>query len=439
MKISVVGLGKLGAPLAAVLASKGHDVIGVDKNQATVNLINQRRSPIIEPGLQELLNKCGDNLKATSDINDAVQNTEVTFIIVPTPSKSDGMFSNEFVLDAVNSIGQALRIKSEYHVVNITSTVMPGSCDGEIAAALQKSSGRIVGKEIGLCYNPEFIALGSVIKNMLYPDMILVGESDAYAGGILQSIYESSCNNTPQVMRMNLVNAEITKISVNTFVTTKITYANMLADICDRIPGADVTVVTKAIGLDSRIGNKYLSGGLSYGGPCFPRDNIAFSKLAKKLNANAALAESTDLYNRYWNHAVSEKIKRIAGGKKNIAFIGLSYKYGTPVIEESPVINMMKIFLEERDNRIAVSVWDPDTYIYVRPIFGDKIKYHSNLNEAVESSDLIVVGVNSKNISENIIRCCDNVDKMVEIFDCWNQFENMVNHPRFVVHRIGKM
>jgi len=363
----------------------------------------------------------------------------VTFIIVPTPSKSDGVFSNDFVLDAINSIGEALRLKSEYHVVNITSTVMPGSCDGEIKAGLQRSSGKIVGKEIGLCYNPEFIALGSVIKNMLYPDMILVGESDPYAGKILQNIYESSCNNTPQVMRMNLVNAEITKISVNTFVTTKISYANMLADICDKIPGADVSVVTKAIGLDSRIGNKYLSGALSYGGPCFPRDNIAFSKLARKVNANSGLAEATDQYNKYWNQAVSEKIKRIAIGKRSVSFIGLSYKDGTPVIEESPVITMMNIILETKNSGIRVSVWDPDTYVYVMPLFGDKIKYYWNIQDAVLSSDLIIVGVNSKNITDDITRCCDDVTTEIQIFDCWNQFEHLLNNPKIIVHRIGKM
>ena len=124
-----------------------------------------------------------------------------------------------------------------------------------------------MGPDLGLCYNPEFIALGSVVRDMLQPDMILIGESDAKAGDVLESIYARSCDNTPVIRRMNFVNAELAKISVNTFVTTKISYANMLADICDRLPGADVDVVTQAVGTDSRIGAKYLKGATGYGGP----------------------------------------------------------------------------------------------------------------------------------------------------------------------------
>ena len=137
---------------------------------------------------------------------------------------------------------------------------MPGSTGGEIRQALEQHSGRRVGSQLGLCYNPEFIALGSVVRDMLRPDMILIGESDGTAGELLESIYAKSCDNTPVIRRMNFVNAELTKISVNTFVTTKISYANMLADICDRLPGADVDVVTQAVGTDSRIGAKYLEG-----------------------------------------------------------------------------------------------------------------------------------------------------------------------------------
>src|SRR5262249_2828965 len=156
-----------------------------------------------------------------------------------------------------------------------TSTVMPGSTGGEIQAELERASGRKIGPDLGLAYNPEFIALGTVVRDMLRPDFILIGESDKQTGDLLEAIYERSCDNDPAIRRMSFVNAELTKISVNTYVTTKISYANMLAEMCDRLPGADVDVVSAAVGSDSRIGSKYIKGAIGYGGPCFPRDNKA--------------------------------------------------------------------------------------------------------------------------------------------------------------------
>ena len=335
MNISVVGLGKLGSPLAAVLASKGFSVVGTDLNHSYVDAVNAGIAPVDEPRLQELIEAHRDRLRATMDVAAAVAETDVTFIIVPTPSDDSGRFRNHHILSAMEAVGAGLRKKSGYHVVVVTSTVMPGSTGGEIRAALEVASGRAVGEHLGLCYNPEFIALGSVVRDMLTPDMILIGESDAKAGDILERIYQQSCDNRPAVRRMNFVNAELTKISVNTFVTTKISYANMLAEICDRIPGADVDVVTGAVGADSRIGAKYLRGAIGYGGPCFPRDNVAFASLARTIGARAELAEATDVVNR---HQVDRVLAAIEAHKKHpgpIGILGLSYKPDTGVVEQS--------------------------------------------------------------------------------------------------------
>ncbi len=176
---------------------------------------------------------------------------------------------------------------------------MPGSTGGTLLSRHSKQhSGKKCGRDFGLCYNPEFIALGSVIRDMLNPDMILIGESDPRSGELLEELYKGVCDSNPRIQRMNYVNAELTKLSVNTFVTTKISYANMLAQVCERLPGADADVVTSAIGCDTRIGSKYLKGALGYGGPCFPRDNVAFSALARATGAPALLAEATDQLNR---------------------------------------------------------------------------------------------------------------------------------------------
>ena len=342
MRISVIGLGKLGAPLAAVLASKGHDVVGVDVDARLVRALSEGKAPVQEPDLQRLIDISRSRLRATTNYSDAVHSTDISFIIVPTPSGDDGAFRNQYVIAAVQEVGSALRGKSAYHVVNITSTVMPGSCDGEIREALENSSGRRVGETVGLCYNPEFIALGSVIRNMLLPDMLLIGESDHRAGEMLEGIYRQVCENSPPTQRMNLINAEITKIAVNTFVTTKITYANMLSGICERLPGADVDVVTTAIGQDSRIGRKYLQGALGYGGPCFPRDNVAFAALARQIGARADLAEATDRLNAHQLDRLFEVATRGLASESTVGVLGLSYKPDTEVIDESQGIALVR-------------------------------------------------------------------------------------------------
>ncbi len=191
---------------------------------------------------------------------------------------------------------------------------------------------------------------------MLYPDSILVGQSDDKAGDMLATIYLQMCEKKPPVQRMNWVSAELTKISVNTYVTTKISYANMLADICDRLPGADVDVVTKALGADTRIGAKYLKGAMGYGGPCFPRDNVAFAALARKLGARADVAEATDRINNYQIERLSGLVAKFAKAGTRIALLGLSYKPQTPVVEES---HSVKLAAKLADAGYIVAVHDP--------------------------------------------------------------------------------
>jgi len=388
MRIAVIGLGKLGSPLAAVLAAKGHEVIGVDLNPAFVDAINEGRAPVAEPQLQDMIDKSQGRLRATLDFAEAAQQTEISFIIVPTPSDAHGVFTNKFVLSAVEKIGAALRKCDHYHVVNITSTVMPGSTGGEIRAALEAASGRTVGENVGLTYNPEFIALGSVVRDMLFPDMLLIGESDTRAGDTLQRVYEGTVESNPPFQRMNLVNAEITKIAVNTYVTTKISYANMLSDVCDHLPGADVDVVTEALGRDTRIGRKYLKGALGYGGPCFPRDNVAFSTLARSVGADPALAEATDKLNHRQIQRLAEKVRRIAGESASVAVLGMSYKPGTPVIEESQGV-MLARALAEQGRR--VTIFDPMGADAAKAVLPAWVERAPDLAASVKDAEVIVI------------------------------------------------
>lgn len=387
-KLSVIGLGKLGSPMVAVFAHKGYDVIGVDLNSDFVEALRSGKAPVEEPQLQDFISRSRERIDATLDYDVAIAQSDITFIIVPTPSGSDHLFSNKYVIEAVTRIGHALRKKSDYHLVVVTSTVMPGSTDGEIRAALEGASGRKVGTNLGLCYNPEFIALGSVIRDMLNPDMILIGESDVRAGQMLEEIYARTTESKPEIHRMNLVNAELTKISVNTFVTTKISYANMIADMCDRLPRADADVVNRAVGADSRIGRKYLKSAIGYGGPCFPRDNKAFAALGRGLGARCDLAEATDRINDYQLERLQEAVTATTANGQVVSILGLAYKPDTCVIEASQGVMLAKILME---SGFTVIVYDPLAMDGARAVLGTGVRTADSLAAAIRAAHTVVI------------------------------------------------
>lgn len=390
MRIAVIGLGKLGAPWAAVLASKGHTVVGVDANVDLVEAVNQGRAPVQETGLESLIAQSRQNLSATTDLCQAVRDSEVTFIVVATPSDPDGGFSLGQVRAVLEPLGAALRHTAGYHLVVLTSTVMPGDIEAHVRPALERFSGKRVGESLGLCYNPEFIALGSVIRDMLAPDFILIGESDTPAGDVLAGIHRSICGTRTGIARMNFVNAEIAKLAVNTFVTTKISYANMLARVCEQLPGADADVVTSALGMDSRIGPKYLKGAVSYGGPCFPRDNGAFAALGARLGVRTLLPEVTDQLNR-------EQIATLAGlvfanlpPGGAVGILGLSYKPETSVCEASAGVLLARRL---RDAGIPVIAYDPMALDEARRFMDLDIVYATSAAACARQVDVLVICV----------------------------------------------
>src|SRR6267154_2466089 len=342
--------------MAACFAARGFRVEAVDLNPKKVEAINCGVAPVREPGLEELIQGAGELLRASQITAEAVHGSEATFVVVSTPSEEGGGFSLQYVLPACEAIGRALAMKKTFHLVVLTSTVMPGSTAGPVMAALERASGRRCGQDFGLCYSPEFIALGTVIRDFYYPDFLLIGESDPRAGDLLSDVYARTCKNSPAIARMNFVNAEITKLAVNTYITTKISYANMLARLCEKLPEADVNVVTDALGLDTRIGPKYLKGAVSYGGPCFPRDNRALAALAARVGASSGLAEATDFFNRAQIKSLAEIVKQHHTDGDAIGILGLTYKPDTDVVEESFGLLLAQ---ELSSANLPVIVYDP--------------------------------------------------------------------------------
>jgi UDPglucose 6-dehydrogenase len=435
LALSVIGLGKLGSPFAAVMAAKGFKTIGVDKNPKFVKSINAGKAPVEEPLLQAFIKRGKPRLSATTNLEEAVLNSDISFIIVPTPSGPDGTFTNKFVLEAVKGIAKVLPKKKTRHVIVVTSTVMPGSSESVIYDTIEKASGLKMGKDVGYCYNPEFIALGNVIDDMLFPDFILIGESDAKSGTLVSSVYQKVCGKDVLIERMKPVNAEITKLSINTFVTAKISYANMLADICERLPGADVDVVSRAVGTDTRVGRKYLKGATAYGGPCFPRDNIALASMAKRLGARVDLPNATDKMNDYQTERLMKKLRKVLPKGALVGLAGMAYKPDTPVIERAAGISLAEKLLKEK---FGVRITDPLAAKAARQKLGGKVSVAEDINALAKQVDALVVLVPSNAYKKLTAKSLAGRKKPLVILDCWRMFKNSNLGKNAAVIYVGK-
>lgn len=317
MKVAVIGLGKLGLPMAAVFASKGHTVIAIDNNKDTIDSLMSGNCPIRETCLEEFLNIGRPNILFTSNISDVIvgKEPELVFVMVPTPSGKD----NKFITTHIETVLEQLH--GRQLPVVIVSTVMPGSC-------------RQLSEKYGLriFYSPEFIALGAVIKGMLYPDSILIGHKIGDHPGLLIDFHESIVGTKVPFHVMSWENAELSKLALNCYITMKVTFANLLAEVCESIPGGNVDRVTDFIGSDSRVGKKCLHGGLGFGGPCFPRDNEAFIAHKEFPLQHAIIDFNNRIPLRVLKTAI-ELVKDIESPR--IEVLGTSYKSYTRITERS--------------------------------------------------------------------------------------------------------
>jgi len=385
-RVSIVGLGKLGASMVAAIASRGGEVIGVDVVPAAVDAVAAGRAPVQETDLDATLGANRARIRATLDVGEAVRDSSITFVIVPTPSDARGAFSFEAAARAFETIGRALRATDAWHLVVLTSTVLPGTTRQALLPVLERASGKQAGRDFGLCYSPEFIALGSVIRDFLNPDFTLIGELDARSGETLEAYYGLVMANHAPARRMSLENAELAKISVNSFVTMKITFANMLAALCEAIPGADVDVVTHALGSDRRIGSRYLTGGLGYGGPCFPRDNVALAFLAGALDAPALGPQATDAVNAAIPERIVARAAPLVPAGGTVGVLGLAYKPASHVVEAAQGVALVDAFLARG---LRVIAFDP--LVPALPGRSGTLRLASDPAAVAEAADVVVI------------------------------------------------
>jgi UDPglucose 6-dehydrogenase len=357
MKISIVGFGKLGSALAAAFVSRHEIIIPIenpvryawpfwvyafDKSSDAFTAPLQSTYP--EPQVSELLSEANarGNLELhTMDNAAKITDTSVTFVIVPTPSLSDGSFDTNYCIEAMLSIGEAIKDKDAYHLVVLSSTVMPSDCETKIIPALELAAGRKLGDMLGFCYSPAFIAQGSVVDDFLDPDFVLIGGNELDAER-LKMIYEELNPSFPgeetQYALMSISSAEVTKLALNTYITLKISFANTLAVFCHRTPGAHVDDVTGAMGLDSRVSPKFFKGATGYGGPCFPRDGRAMIKALDKAelwNGYAGIPYISVKINQVHVEFVGELAREVLPEDGSVLVLGAAYKVGTPITEES--------------------------------------------------------------------------------------------------------
>lgn len=347
--ISVVGIGRLGICVGLCLEKVGYNVIGVDVVKDYVDKINNKTFISPEPGVTKLIQE-SKNFRATTSLNEALDFSDVILIYVATPSSGGEKFYDHTMLGNVLMKINEQKVKNK-HVV-IGCTVIPGYIR-DVGNFLLKDC-----ENTSLSYNPEFIAQGDILNGIFSPDFILIGEGSKEAGDILESIYNTihGCqhdNNGVVVCRMSPSSAEITKLSVNCFITTKIAFANMIGDVADKTEGANKFDILKAVGSDSRIGKKYLMPGYGFGGPCFPRDNRALGSYIESIGIEPLIPLATDKSNKLHTRFQIDKLFESGITTHEINGAGYKEPCTVPIIEESQKLLIGKSLAQKGVNVVV--------------------------------------------------------------------------------------
>lgn len=325
--ITVIGIGRLGLGLALLIENTGYNVCGVDIFPDYVKCLNDKTYKTKEPGYEDLL-KNSKNFNATTDLKEGLNHSDIIFIVVQTPNGGGDRFYDHTILS--NLLVKINNHKVKNKDIIIGCTVMPKYID-EIGRTLIEDC-----ENTTLNYNPEFIAQGEIIKGFLNPDIILIGAENKLLGEMLKEIYSKFILTKPRYCVLTPLEAEIVKISINGFITTKLSFANMISDVCDNC-GADKTKVLNSVGSDSRIGNKYFKPGYSFGGPCFPRDTVALKQFVNKMQINSDLLTATTKFNEEHVNFQTNQLLKENPGREEFEFTDICYKENSkiPIIEES--------------------------------------------------------------------------------------------------------
>jgi GDP-mannose 6-dehydrogenase len=340
MNISIFGLGYVGAVSAACLAAAGHSVIGVDSNRTKVDLINSGTAPIVEERVGEMIAQARDQalLSATTSVADAVRLTSLSIVCVGTPSQLNGNLDLSFVRRVCEEIGTALRDKTEFHVVVIRSTILPGSMRNVVIPVLEAASGKIAGKQFGVCNNPEFLREGTAVFDYNHPPKTVIGETDSLAGDILLELYSGF---DAPLVRTTIEVAEMVKYVDNSWHALKVSFANEIGSLCKAL-GLDSHRVMDIFCQDTKLNLSayYLKPGFAFGGSCLPKDVRALNYTAKSLDLSLAVLNAILPSNERQIQSAFEMI--VDTGKHRIGILGFAFKAGTDDLRESPLVNIIE-------------------------------------------------------------------------------------------------
>lgn len=432
MNIAVIGTGYVGLVAGACLADMGNNVICVDNDKDKLEKLEQGVIPIFEPGLEELVksNVSENRLTFSSDIDYATKQSQVCFIAVGTPQDEDGSADLNHVFDVVKSIAKSM---NGYKLIVNKSTVPVGTAE-KVKEIIKENTDF----NFDVVSNPEFLKQGNAVDDFLSPDRIIIGSDSERATKIMKEIYSTFLRTANRIIVMDIKSAEMTKYAANSFLATKISFMNEIANLCEKV-GADVEMVRVGISTDNRIGNKFLFAGLGYGGSCFPKDVEALIKTGSENGCEMSVVKATNEVNKRQRLLFTEKILKKFGNEingKTIAVWGLAFKPKTNDMREAPSITIINKLLSVG---AKINAYDPKAIDTAKGIFGNKINYSSNSYEALKSADCLLL------LTEwNEFRHPD-FDKMKSlmntpiIFDGRNQYDkNALVEKGFEYFAVGK-
>lgn len=383
MNISFIGLGKLGLPLACCLAKSGNKVLGVDKNEYILEKLNNQELPFYEPGLSNIFPHV-NFLGFTDSYSRAVEETEASVILVNTQLGDSG-YSAEFVESALTDLSVNLKKSDkEYHLIVLSSTVLPGSIR-KLIKLVEKISGRKYGEGFGFSYVPDFVKLGSVINDFLNPEFFLIGANNIEDIAMTQSIWYKFHDNAAPTKILTLEETEVAKVSLNAYIVNKITFANFLGQLCEGMDNVNVHNITDVIGLDKRISPYFFGYGTPFGGTCFPRDTSAFIKFAEDRGKEAKHLKFSNEVNEDLYQDILNKCKAY----NKVGILGVSFKPNSPVTIGSPSARLIEDLV---NIGIDVFVYDeiPESYTNLNGL-SEQITLCSSAQECVDSSDLVAI------------------------------------------------
>lgn len=433
MKIAVIGTGYVGLVVGACLADMGNDIICIDNNETKLLQLRNGIIPIYEPGLEELVkvNTMEKRLTFSSNINDAVKQSEVCFIAVGTPQGEDGSADLQYVMQVAEAIAKSI---NGYKVIVNKSTVPVGTAEKVTEIIKQYTN-----YPFDVVSNPEFLKQGNAVDDFLHPDRVIIGSNSDKATRIMQDIYASFFRTGNRVIVMDVKSAEMTKYASNSFLATKISFMNEIANLCEKV-GADAEMVRVGMSTDTRIGNKFLFPGLGYGGSCFPKDVKALIKTGIDNGVDMSIIKSADATNKKQKQIFINKILSYFKNdinNKTFAIWGLAFKPKTNDMREAPAITVINELLK---HGAKINVYDPKAMDYSKSIWGDRINYCQYSYEAVKNANALLLLTEWNEFRRPDFEKIKSLMAAPLIFDGRNQYNaERLKDKGFVYYQIGRV